>query len=95
MLRRPLPDGSKDFLDLLSVSYEVVVHKEHELAVLVPQFRDHFATAIERDHDSEVAGRLQRLTAPFILRRLKSDRAILPDLPAKIELAKALLGIGD
>ncbi len=53
------------------------------------QFRTHFATAIERDHDSEVAGRLQRLTAPFILRRLKSDRAILPDLPAKIEQSEA------
>jgi non-specific serine/threonine protein kinase len=49
------------------------------------QFRDQFALPIERDHDAEVAGRLQRLTAPFLLRRLKSDRGILPDLPEKIE----------
>ncbi len=49
------------------------------------QFRDQFALPIERDHDAEVAARLQRLTAPFLLRRLKSDRGILPDLPGKIE----------
>jgi len=49
------------------------------------QFRDQFALPIERDHDAEVAARLQRLTAPFLLRRLKSDRGILPDLPEKIE----------
>ena len=49
------------------------------------QFRDQFALPIERDHDAEVAARLQRLTAPFVLRRLKSDRGILPDLPDKIE----------
>ncbi len=53
------------------------------------QFRDHFATAIEREHDAEVAASLQRLTAPFILRRLKSDRGILPDLPAKIEQSES------
>lgn len=49
------------------------------------QFREQFALPIERDHDAEVAARLQRLTAPFLLRRLKSDRGILPDLPGKIE----------
>jgi len=49
------------------------------------QFRDQFAVPIERDHDPVVAARLQRLTGPFLLRRLKSDRNILPDLPGKIE----------
>ena len=49
------------------------------------QFRQRFAIPIERDHDAEAAKRLRHLTAPFLLRRLKSDRAILPDLPGKIE----------
>jgi len=49
------------------------------------QFRQRFAIPIERDHDVEAAERLRHLTAPFLLRRLKSDRAILPDLPGKIE----------
>ena len=48
-------------------------------------FREQFAIPIERDQNQEVARQLQRLTAPFILRRLKSDRSIVPDLPGKIE----------
>ena len=49
------------------------------------QFRQRFAIPIERDHDAAAAERLRHLTAPFLLRRLKSDRTILPDLPGKIE----------
>jgi len=49
------------------------------------QFRQRFALPIERDHDPEAAERLRRLTAPFLLRRLKSAAAILPDLPSRIE----------
>jgi non-specific serine/threonine protein kinase len=48
------------------------------------QFRQRFAIPIERDRDAAAAERLRRLTAPFLLRRLKSDRSILPDLPGKI-----------
>ncbi len=49
------------------------------------QFRQRFAIPIERDQDQTAAERLRGLTGPFLLRRLKSDRAILPDLPGKIE----------
>ena len=49
------------------------------------QFRQRFAVPIERDHDEQAAERLRKLTGPFLLRRLKSDRAILPDLPGRIE----------
>jgi len=49
-------------------------------------FRDQFAIPIERLNDKEAAGRLKRLTAPFILRRLKTDPAIITDLPAKLEM---------
>lgn len=52
-------------------------------------FRNHFAKAIESRRDPEMADemgeRLQRLTAPFILRRLKTDTAIISDLPEKAE----------
>ncbi|WP_288832302.1 DEAD/DEAH box helicase [uncultured Corynebacterium sp.] len=52
-------------------------------------FRNHFSKAIEtrRDEDlaDEMSERLQRLTAPFILRRLKTDPAIINDLPEKQE----------
>jgi SNF2 family DNA or RNA helicase len=37
-------------------------------------------------HDAEAAQRLKRLTGPFLLRRLKTDRTILADLPDKLEM---------
>lgn len=49
-------------------------------------FRQRFAVPIERYGDDDAAGRLRRATAPFILRRLKSDRSIIADLPDKIEM---------
>ena len=48
-------------------------------------FRHHFAKPIERDNDEALTDRLRRLTAPFILRRLKTDPAIIDDLPEKTE----------
>lgn len=48
-------------------------------------FRERFAIPIERDGDGDAAATLQRLTAPFVLRRLKTDRSIIDDLPDKIE----------
>ena len=44
-----------------------------------------FGTPIERNNDADAAARLRRLTQPFILRRTKADRRLLPDLPDKIE----------
>ena len=49
------------------------------------RFRERFATAIERNNDAEAAGRLRQLTQPFVLRRTKADRRLLPELPDKIE----------
>ncbi len=48
-------------------------------------FRHRFAIPIERYRDADAAAVLRRATAPFILRRLKSDRSIIRDLPDKIE----------
>ncbi|MDO4685978.1 MAG: DEAD/DEAH box helicase [Corynebacterium sp.] len=48
-------------------------------------FRNHFAKAIEREEDEYMAARLKQLTAPFILRRLKTDPKIIDDLPDKNE----------
>jgi non-specific serine/threonine protein kinase len=50
-----------------------------------PSFRRTFAVPIERDGDEEAIGRLQRVVSPFVLRRLKSDRSIIDDLPDKVE----------
>jgi len=49
-------------------------------------FRRYYALPIERFGDKEAAGRLKKLVSPFILRRLKSDPAVIQDLPEKIEV---------
>ncbi len=48
-------------------------------------FRRTFSIPVERHHDPVARERLRRLTAPFLLRRTKTDPAIAPDLPDKIE----------
>jgi non-specific serine/threonine protein kinase len=48
-------------------------------------FRERFAGPIERDADPDATALLRRITGPFVLRRLKTDRSIIGDLPDKIE----------
>jgi non-specific serine/threonine protein kinase len=49
-------------------------------------FRSRFAEPVERRGDEAAADRLKRLTGPFILRRVKTDKSIISDLPDKIEM---------
>ena len=50
------------------------------------EFRREFALPIERTSDADATARLKSLTAPFILRRLKTDRSVIADLPDKQEM---------
>jgi SNF2 family DNA or RNA helicase len=50
------------------------------------RFRTRYAVPIERNGDEEATDRLKRLTGPFILRRLKTDKTIISDLPDKLEM---------
>jgi SNF2 family DNA or RNA helicase len=49
------------------------------------EFKKLFLTPIEFG-DKEAAERLARLTRPFVLRRLKTDKSIIRDLPDKLEM---------
>ncbi len=49
------------------------------------QFKDLFASPIEKERDKDCLERFKKITSPFILRRLKSDKSIIQDLPDKIE----------
>jgi SNF2 family DNA or RNA helicase len=49
-------------------------------------FKKRYAEPIEREGDEEAATRLRRFTGPFILRRVKTDPSIIPDLPDKFEM---------
>jgi SNF2 family DNA or RNA helicase len=50
------------------------------------QFREKYAVPVERDGSPDAARALKRLTQPFVLRRLKTDKAIISDLPDKQEM---------
>ncbi|MDR2795253.1 MAG: DEAD/DEAH box helicase, partial [Spirochaetaceae bacterium] len=48
------------------------------------QFRGEFRRPIEVMRDKDAARRLREITSPFLLRRLKTDKSIISDLPEKI-----------
>jgi SNF2 family DNA or RNA helicase len=47
-------------------------------------FKKEYRIPIEVDRRKDAAGLLRRITAPFLLRRLKTDKNIISDLPDKI-----------
>ena len=49
-------------------------------------FRTRYAIPVERYGQTEPARRLRTITRPYVLRRLKTDPAIIDDLPEKIEI---------
>ena len=50
------------------------------------KFRTRYAIPVERHGQTEPAERLRTITRPYLLRRLKTDPAIITDLPEKIEI---------
>ncbi len=48
-------------------------------------FRNEFAKPIETERNHEVLESFRNITAPFIMRRLKTDKTIISDLPDKVE----------
>src|SRR3954468_1706499 len=52
------------------------------------KFRSRFAIPVERHGDDEAAQLLRRITRPYLLRRVKTDPAIIDDLPEKIEIVQ-------
>jgi uncharacterized Zn finger protein len=49
-------------------------------------FKRNFAIPIEKFRDHAKLESFRRITAPFILRRIKTDKTIISDLPEKIEM---------
>lgn len=50
------------------------------------EFAGTYGNPIEQLNDSDVADKLKKVTAPFLMRRLKSDKNIISDLPDKVEI---------
>ena len=50
------------------------------------QFKRNFFVPIQAEHDPDATDRLRHATGPFILRRLKTDKSVISDLPEKMEM---------
>lgn len=51
----------------------------------IKSFNEDYARPIQQEGDTACAGRFRRITAPMMMRRLKTDKNIINDLPEKIE----------
>lgn len=49
------------------------------------KFSEEFGRPIQQERDHAAISRFRQITSPFLLRRLKSDKSIISDLPDKIE----------
>ncbi len=69
----------------LSEYWSIFDFVNHGYLNTLSKFKDEFAKPIEIDRDQEQLERFRKITAPFILRRVKTDKSIIQDLPDKIE----------
>lgn len=51
----------------------------------VKTFNDEYAHPIQVFNDEQVTAKFRKITAPFMMRRMKSDKTVISDLPDKIE----------
>lgn len=51
----------------------------------VKTFKDDFADPIQVFNDEQVVAKFRKVTSPFMMRRMKSDKSIISDLPDKVE----------
>lgn len=51
----------------------------------VKSFKEIYAEPIQVFNDEDTVSRFRRVTAPFMMRRMKSDKSIISDLPDKVE----------
>src|SRR5690348_2152539 len=89
---RGLPAGSRIALtgtpveNRLSDLWSIMEFTNPGLLGAAEKFRQRYAIPIERAADEDATARLRRITGPFILRRLKTDKSIISDLPDKLEM---------
>ncbi|HEY6479583.1 MAG TPA: DEAD/DEAH box helicase [Streptosporangiaceae bacterium] len=89
---RALPAGSRIALtgtpveNQLSELWSIMEFANPGLLGPQKAFREAYAVPIERYGSAEAAERLRRVTQPFVLRRLKTDKSIISDLPDKQEM---------
>lgn len=70
----------------LSELWSIMDYSNRGLLGNLKEFQEGFALPIETYNDVSMAGKLKKVTAPFMMRRLKTDKTVINDLPDKIEM---------
>ena len=70
----------------LSELWSIMDYSNRGLLGNAKEFNDTYGNPIEAFNDKEAAEKLKKVTGPFMMRRLKSDKSIISDLPDKIEM---------
>ncbi len=70
----------------LSELWSIMDYSNRGFLGSLKEFNETFGAPIEQLNDKETADKLKKVTAPFLMRRLKSDKTIISDLPDKIEI---------
>jgi len=69
----------------LSEYFSLFEFANHGYLGSLKEFTDEYAKPIELERNRAALDRFRRATAPFLLRRVKTDKSIINDLPDKIE----------
>ena len=75
----PVENGLMEFWSIMEASNPGILGSS-------TSFRQDYVYPIENDHDAVTADRFKRITAPFMMRRLKTDKSIIDDLPEKVSI---------
>ncbi len=70
----------------LSELWSIMDYSNRGLMGNSKEFDEIYGNPIQQYNDVAVAELLKKVTAPFMMRRLKSDKSIISDLPDKIEM---------
>ena len=75
----PVENGLMEFWSIMEASNPGILGSS-------TSFRQDYVYPIENDHDAVTADRFKRITAPFMMRRIKTDKSIIDDLPEKVSI---------
>jgi len=70
----------------LSELWSIMDYSNRGVLGSIKDFQENFSKPIETFNDTKVAEKLKKIAAPFMMRRLKTDKSIISDLPDKIEM---------
>ncbi|HRN54937.1 MAG TPA: DEAD/DEAH box helicase [Agriterribacter sp.] len=70
----------------LSEFWSIMDFSNRGLLGSAKDFKENYSTQIETYNNAETANKLQKVTSLFMMRRLKTDKSIISDLPDKIEI---------